>query len=824
MSRINSGLEKALLKPATVGEPIIERLFFNHRPVLLVLFTVLTLFFGYQASQIRPDASYEKMMPAFHPYIANYLAHKDDLKGLGNAVRISVEATEGDIFTKEFQETLKQVHDEVFYISGVNRAALNSIWAAAVRWNEVTEEGLAGGPVINDTYDGSPAELKKLKDNILKSGQVGVLVANNFKSAVVYAPLMELDPETGKPIDYQEFSEKLESLVRNKYQSDKVKIHITGFAKVVGDLIDGASQVAIFFGIALLITLVMLYTYARCLRSAVVPLFCSVAAVIWQLGLLKTLGYGLDPYSMLVPFLVFAIGVSHGVQIINAIAHESTAGATKEQAARRAFRALYIPGIIALVSDGVGFATLLVIKIEVIQDLAIAASMGVAVIIFTNLILLPVLMSYVGVSKTPEKKQQYIKEQSKHPFWQLLSCFTERRYALLLIAFALGLTGLGLHQSQGLQIGDLDAGAPELRPDSRYNLDNAFITENYTTSTDIFVVMVQTAKDKCSDYRTLDALDQLQWRVQQLPGVQSGRSLVNHTKQMMAGYNEGNIKWLALNRNQALLDQASVRATPGSFNADCSLTPVFIYLNDHKAETLRAVVAEVEAFTREFRNVEGITVKLAAGNAGIEAATNIVIEKAQYQMLIWVYSVVGLLCLLTFRSIRIVACILLPLALTSLLCQALMAKLGIGVKVATLPVIALGVGIGVDYGIYIYSKLQTYLNAGMSLKEAYFNTLKTTGKAVAFTGLTLGIGVGTWVLSPIKFQVDMGILLTFMFVWNMVGALVFLPALASLLIRPQQVLETCAATPAARFSTPETKNERQSDITAHTEGGKRHAI
>ncbi|RDE24385.1 RND family transporter [Motiliproteus coralliicola] len=769
-------------RSAARTEPLLERFFFRNRPVVIVLMLLATLFFAFQASKIKPDASFEKMIPTFHPYIANYLDHKDDLQGVGNAIRISVEATEGDIFTAEFQDTLRQVHDEVFYIPGVNRSALKSIWASAVRWREVTEEGLAGGPVIADSYDGSPRELERLRANVLKSGQVGALVANNFKSAVIYAPLMALNPETGEPIDYQVFSDQLEQLIRDKYQTETIKIHITGFAKVVGDLIDGASQVAIFFAVALGITLVLLYAYSRCLRSSVVPLVCSVIAVIWQLGLLKTLGFGLDPYSMLVPFLVFAIGVSHGVQIINAIAHESATGAGKELAARRAFRTLYIPGIIALVSDGVGFATLMVIKIEVIQDLAVAASMGVAVIILTNLILLPVLMSYTGVSGASVRKQQYAEEHGKHPVWRFLSGFTQRPQALVLIVIALGLSALGLHQSQGLKIGDLDAGAPELRPDSRYNLDNAFISANYSTSTDIFVVMVQTPKDKCSAYHTLDVVDQLQWRLQQLPGVQSARSLVNHTKQTMAGFNEGNIKWMGLNRNQALLDQASIRSTPGSFNADCSLMPVFVYLNDHKAATLESVVAEVEAFAAEF-NSDSITFKLAAGNAGIEAATNIVIEKAQYEMLIWVYAVVGLLCLATFRSVRIVLCILLPLALTSLLCQALMAKLGIGVKVATLPVIALGVGIGVDYGIYIYSKLQTYLNEGMSLKAAYFNTLKTTGKAVAFTGLTLGIGVGTWVLSPIKFQADMGILLTFMFVWNMIGALVFLPALASILIK-----------------------------------------
>ncbi|MEY8198893.1 MAG: MMPL family transporter, partial [Colwellia sp.] len=582
MTSMNSTIEKNLLKQVASSESIIERLFFQHRPVFLLLITALTIFFSYQASQVKLDASFEKMIPTGHPYIQNYLQHKDDLKGLGNAIRISVEATSGDIFTKEFQETLKQVNDEVFYIPGVDRTALKSIWSSAVRWNEVTEEGFAGGPVVADTYDGSEAELEQLKRNILKSGQVGALVANNFKSAVVFAPLLDLNPETGKPIDYQAFSEKLERLIRDKYQSEQVKIHITGFAKVVGDLIEGVSQIAIFFGVALLITFVLLFAYSRCLRSATVSLFCSVVAVVWQLGLLKTLGFSLDPFSMLVPFLVFAIGVSHGVQIISAIAHESAIGAKKEQAARHAFRALYIPGIIALVSDGVGFATLMVIDIAVIRDLAIAASMGVAVIILTNLILLPVLMSYVGVGEGSIKKQQHSEQYAKHPIWRWISSFTLGSRALLLIAIAIGLAGLGLYQSQNLKIGDLDAGAPELRPDSRYNLDNAFITQNYTTSTDIFVIMVQTDQDKCSDYHTLDIVDQLHWRLQQLPGVQSARSLVNQTKQIVAGYNEGYIKWFGINRNQPILDQASIRATAGSFNANCSLMPVFVYLNDHK--------------------------------------------------------------------------------------------------------------------------------------------------------------------------------------------------------------------------------------------------
>jgi len=780
---------KATLHAIDSSEAVVENILFNNRLVVVLFALIITMFVGYQALQLRPDASFEKMIPASHEYVQNFFTYRDDLKGLGNAVRISVETTDGDIFNAEFMDHLRKVHDEVFYLNGVDRSALMSVWAAGARWSEVTEEGFSGGPIVPDDYDGSPASLERLRQNLLKSGKVGSLAANNFKSALIYAPLYDKDPQTGEALDYQKFSEDLETLVREKYQTENVKIHITGFAKVVGDLIDGASQIILFFAGACLITLILLYLYSRCITSTLIALFCSVVAVIWQLGLLHTMGFGLDPYSMLVPFLVFAIGVSHGVQIINGISHMSIAGYNKLEAAKRTFRMLYIPGIIALISDGVGFSTLMVIDIAVIQDLAVAASIGVAVVIFTNLILLPILISYVGVSKKAVASLQHEENDEEHPIWHFLANFSRPKMASIALITAVIGYGFGFYNSQDLKVGDLDPGAPELRADSRYNLDNAFMGANYSASSDVFVVMIKSAeRETCALYETVELMDRLQWKLQNLQGVQSTQSLSSITKLLISGMNEGSLKWMALSRNQAIMDAASIRVQEmgGLINGDCDLAPMLIFLDDHKAETLQRVVTEVEQFAAD-HNSDQYQFLMAAGNAGIEAATNEVIGSAQYEILIWVYGAVSFLCLLSFRSVTATICIILPLTLTSVLCQALMTYLGIGIKVATLPVIALGVGIGVDYGIYIFSKLDGYLKAGDNLHDAYFKTLQSTGKAVAFTGATLAIGVATWVLSPIKFQADMGILLTFMFLWNMLGALILLPALACFLHKPKQI-------------------------------------
>lgn len=765
--------------------PLLERLIFNNRAAVLLFMLLATLVLAWQATQLRVAASFENMIPTKHEYIQNFLKNRAELSGLGNVVRITVETKEGTIFTPEYLETLKQVTDKAFFIPGVNRPEMMSLWTANVRWATVTEEGIEGGQVIPAEYDGSEESIDQVRQNVELSGQIGRLVGNDFKSTIVYLPLMEINPETNERLDYKEFSTRIEKEIRDEFNSDTIQIRVTGFAKIVGDLIEGATQVVMFFGVAVLITLVLLFLYSRSIRSTVATLICSVIAVVWQLGLINSLGMGLDPYSMLVPFLVFAIAVSHGVQIVNAIAHKQGDGHGRLQAARLAFRGLYIAGLTALISDGFGFATLMIIDIPVIRDLAIAASVGVATIILTNLVMLPLIMSYIGVDDSAIKRLQ-ASEGGENRMWHVLANFAKPKQATAALAVALGLLVVGLWGNANVQIGDLDKGAPELRPDSRYNLDNAYVTENYSTSTDVFVVMVETTTDGCIKYNALAAVDLFQWHIEQVPGVQSSVSLADRTKFMISAYSEGDIKWMTLNRNQLVLNGtiSGMNLSDGLFSSDCSFMPIIVFLEDHKADTLKRVAAAAQEFIDNTDTGEAVFT-LAAGNAGIEAATNEVVERAQVEMLIWVYGVVALLVLIAFRSIRTVICIIAPLALTSLLCSALMVVLGIGVKVATLPVIALGVGIGVDYGIYIYGKLEEYLKEGMPLADAYFETLRSTGKAVVFTGLTLGIGVATWAFSPIKFQADMGLLLTFMFLWNMVGAVVFLPALAYFLNKPK---------------------------------------
>jgi len=755
----------------------LERLLFNNRPWVVAACLVATLLLGWQALGLRLGASFEKTIPTRHPYIANFLANRDNLAGQGNALRIAVETVQGTIFDKDYLETLRQLNDEVYLLPGVDRPFMKSLWTSNTRWAAVSEEGLDGDTVITDRYDGSPEALAELRANIERSGEIGQLVAADFRSSIVYVPLLDKDPRTGQALDYGELATKIEVL-RAKFQGPKVRIHVIGFAKVVGDLMEGLHQVVGFFALALAITAAVLFGYTRCLRSTALVVACSLIAVVWQFGLLRLAGYMLDPYSILVPFLVFAIGMSHGAQKMNGILQDIGRGTHRIIAARYTFRRLFVAGLTALLCDAVGFAVLALIQIRVIQDLAAIASIGVAVLIFTNLVLLPVLLSYVGVS--PQAALRSLKlERDGEPrgAWAVLAGFTRTRPALAAIAAAAVLAVVGFGVSERLRVGDLDPGAPELRPDSRYNRDNAYVVEHYAASTDILTVMVATPDDQCTRYATLSQVDELSWRLRQLPGVESTSSLAALAKVAMVGYNEGNLKWYELIPNEKALGGVQAMAPREMFNRACSFLSLNVYLRDHKSETLSRVVDTVEAYIAAQPKSDARFL-LAAGPAGIDAATNIVVQSATHRMLLWVYGAVVVLCWVTFRSVRATLVAVLPLVLTSILCEALMVLLGMGVKVATLPVIALGVGIGVDYALYVLAVTLARMRAGASLEDAYRQALRFTGRVVMLTGLTLSLAVATWALSPIKFQADMGVLLAFMFAWNMVGALVLLPSLA----------------------------------------------
>ena len=834
---------------------------FSVRPLILLIFLVGTAVMAFYMVQLRVDAGFKKQLPLEHEYMQTFQFYEEF--GGANRILVALMDRDGDMFDPEFFRAFEQISNQVFLLPGVDRASVRSIFTPNVRFVEVIEDGFAGGNVIPADFAPTPEMMERVRSNIIKSGEVGRLVAEDFSGAMVWANLMESNPETGEKLDYQDVAAQLEQ-IRSEFENEQRTVHVIGFAKIVGDIADGARGVIAYFGVAFLITALLLALYSKSLWLTVLPLVCSTVAVIWQLGILSLLGYGIDPMNILTPFLIFAIGVSHGVQMISGWsaeklfgghsaaslhrrdeAHDEYGIASSLDAAKATFTRLLAPGSIALLSDTIGFLAIYLINIRIIQELALTASIGVAVIIFTNLILMPVLLSYARIRNAERFREKlYAKAAQTSWIWRMLSTFTRPVPALVTILVAALLFAGAVYKSQDMKIGDSEAGVPELRADSRYNRDARLISDRFALGVDQLGVIAETSSQACTEnFEVMDRIDNFAWQMSQVEGVQKVLTLPMVAKIVNAGWNEGNLRWQVLPRNQFVMRQnlQNIDTDTGLLNRDCSAMPVLVFMEDHKAETIQRVIGRAKelreqltidptvaisddgvasgassatpgnglmTFAESIGLVAGqvapelttddtcknqveptedcLRFRLATGNIGVMAATNEEVKAAQTPILLYVYGAIIVLCLITFRSIRGTICIVLPLVLVSYLAYALMAFLDIGLKVNTLPVVALGVGIGVDYGIYIFSRLREYLNDGVPLDEAYMRTLRLTGRAVLFTAVTLAVGVGTWVFSDLKFQADMGILLSFMFIFNMIGAMLLLPALARWLLRPRE--------------------------------------
>ena len=843
----------------------LEEIVFRSRGIILAIFAAFTIYSGYYATNLKMTAGFEKQLPAGHEYIQTFQEYRDRLFG-SNRIIVVLKEREGDIWNKDFFATYKDLTDALFYMPGVARHTLTSLWTPNSRYFEITEDGFVADDVIPgtitiDNIDSQCVSRLKtaslatkcepaldiISNNVVRGGFVGRLVANDFSAAMVRAELLDFDVKTGERLDYFDLADKLESEIRGKFENDKYEVQIIGFAKLIGDIADGAGTVVQFFAIALLLTILSVYAYARSVVLTFLPLFCSLTSLVWQFGILNILGYGLDPLAILVPFLVFAIGVSHGVQQINLITAEISDGKTSDEAARASFRGLLVPGSMALVTDLVGFGTLILIPIQMIQELAITASIGVALKILTNLVMLPVMASYFKIEDGFVEKIAKSRE-SRVRLMQKLGNIANPRVAVVVLAVAVVLFITSFIQSQNRHVGALHAGSPELRKEARYNEDSRQIAEKFALGLNLLTVIVETPREACINYPYMKYLNEFTWYLRNVEGVSLVLSLPYVTRQSNSGFNEGNLKWQALPRNKYALvqSQSPIGASTGLLNDDCTLLTQLIFLDDAKATTIKTVTGAIKEFRTnnpspvadlhivtdppmsdpgnidlgiktnvvdngvtsalaitydtavdtpdalleqvraqgvkiDSHEVVPVKIRLASGNMGVQAAVNEEIEVSELPMMLYVYMTIIALVIFTYRDWRATIACCVPLTLATFMGYWFMELLEIGLTVATLPVMVLAVGLGVDYAFYIYNRIQYHLSTGLDVTASFKLTLNETGMAVVFTALTLAVGVSTWAFSALKFQADMGLLLTFMFMINMIMAVTVLPALAVVL-------------------------------------------
>ncbi|WGS44904.1 efflux RND transporter permease subunit [Burkholderia sp. JSH-S8] len=755
-----------------------ERWLFSHRWQAIVVLAIVTVVMGVFAAQLRMDAGFEKQIPVGHAYTNTFMKYRASLLA-ANRVTVVVKARRGTIWTASGLRRLYDVTQAVAFLPFVDRLGVQSLWTPNSFVNEITEEGFQARPVIPGTVTAAGLDettIRGIEQSTSAGGYIGSLVSRDQTSAMITADLNETDA-SGRKIDYVAYNHLLERQLRDRYQDKDFDIEIIGFAKQIGDIADGAMAVLTFCGLSLLLTVLAVYWYCASWRFTLLTVACSLTSLIWQFGTLRLLGYGLDPLGLLVPFLVFAIGVSHGVQQINYIVRELANGHPALAAARMSFIGLLTPGVLALLTALVSFVTLALIPIPMIRELAITASIGVGFKIVTNLILLPVAASYCNFPPAYARKVLHNRDRRAN-LLRPIARLARPRSAFIVVALAVCVFVAAVHGSQGRVIGTLQAGAPELRADSRFNRDAVSIAGDYDVGLDWLSIVVEASPNSCGNPAVGVYDDDLANHMATVPGVVSVASYPSMLRTYNAGYNEGNPKMSVVPidaANYAALTTEIARVR-GYVNNDCSMTAVHLYLTDHKATTIKAAIDAVNAFDRS-HPVPGLHIRLAAGNAGILAAVNDEVQRSELPMLLNVYAAIVLFVLIVYRDIRAVLACCLPLTLGTYIGYWFMKISDIGLTVATLPVMVLATGIGVDYAFYIYNRLSHHLAAGEPVAAAVEQSILEVGVATIFTAVTLAIGVALWSFSSLKFQADMGKLLAFMFIVNLIMAMTVLPAL-----------------------------------------------
>jgi predicted RND superfamily exporter protein len=830
---------------------------YARRGLTFGLLIAVTLLLGWQATQLKPDAGFEKQIPLAHPYMQVF---KEYEKAFGGANLISVALMQQDgaalaasgeknyIYEPEFLDRLKKLTDATFFLPGVDRTRVSSLFTPDLTYFEIVEGGINLGNVVPRNFQPTPEAMAKVREHVEKAGIVGRYVAAGQNGAMIVAELLERHPTTGEKLDYHRLAAQLEDQLRNRIQSPTMweyrlkadqppyaagdvvyrgytdlgwklrfarleaerktdagdavlvsgrdvtahavpnpdhapglSVHIIGFAKVVGDVTDASLEVVAYFFVAMALIVLLLWWFCGSFKLSLLPLSAALVAVVWELGLLKLAGFGLDPFAILVPFLILSIGVSHGVQYVNGWANEVAGhGLSPLEASIQTFRRLAIPGTVAIITDVIGFATLAFIQIDIVREMAVNAAMGMAAIILTNKLMLPIALSWVRVGDLDTFKQRHQRRLAQgEAVWSRIAVFATPKAALPFLLICVVALGWAVWMYPKLTVGDAQAGVPELKPDGRYNRDSAVVARNVSFGVDILKVIVEGREYACLDGAAMATLDEYVWTMQNTPGVTLALALPTVAREVRGLYNEQSPKWKVLSRNQDVLASlvGRVPSSAGLQNLDCSRLPVFVFTADHRADTLARVVQAIKDFEPRAQEV-GLHLALASGNAGVMAATNEEIKAREWVVILWVHLTLLVFVWLSFRTVASVICIIVPLVLCSLLTYGFMASMGIGMKAATLPVAAFGVGIGVDDGIYLWGVLAYYLGQGMSLEQATLQAMRSTGKAVLFTSLTLIVSVAMWLFSGLQFQADMGLLLVFMFTANLFGALLMLPSLA----------------------------------------------
>lgn len=751
----------------------------RYRYGFLALCIIISLFFAYQLKNLSFKTNLGDFYPLKHPYLKIQNRLTEIFGGL-NQVSIAIELKNGTILNPVTLDKVWRITNQLYLADGINAGRVVSLSARKVKHVQANEEGFITDWLMHDPPK-TEEETNILKERIVRNPLVyGPIVSRDFK-----ATLIQADFESS--VSSRDIFQVLQG-IKKQYEDTNNVIYISGQPILQGWLDFYLPQIGGLFIITLLAMSLALYNAFKSKRGILLPLISAFMATLWGLGLTSFCGYKLTPSTVLAPFLVFALGVSHSVQFIKLYyEYMSKHKRNSKAAAIKITRALFIPAFTGLVTDGIGPFTLFWVPLGMVKSLAIAIGFGVLSIFFSSVILVPNLLSFLK----PPRRLEVIKEERTTLTNRILAYFAKlainkKSRRIVIVSFFI-LTFIALFGTSKLVVGDKNPGTSLLYSNSHYNQAEKFISEKFATAEPYYILVEGRQQDTLLNSEVLKEMDGLQrYLEKEVKGVGRSLSLVEYVKAMNMVMFSGKREEFRIPDNDKTIAEYlflySLTGFPGDFdpvvNYNYQYANIKVDLRDHKATTINEVINKTEEWIKLNHKNKEVDFSYAGGNIGMIAAVNQILAPILTANSLSTTLLVFLCLVFAYGSLVSGYILILPLIFRTLLVFGILGFLRVGLTAEMIPMVALGIGFGDDFGIYIVSRIKDELRkGGGSLNDAVVEAMSTSGKAVFFTGLTLTIGIATWMFSGILMQARLGALLGFFIFFNAIGTLIVLPSM-----------------------------------------------
>ncbi|HLK85196.1 MAG TPA: MMPL family transporter [Candidatus Binataceae bacterium] len=764
----------------------IARYTLRHRWATLAVLAAITIFFGYHARKVQMYSQFADLLPQAHPYIKAYNHFRTTFGG-ANIVSLSLRVKEGDIFNTDTLKKIRYVTEKVDQIDGVNHYQVASLAHVKIRRLEARSGGLIKSvPVLPEQVPTDPKDLAELKKEMYNNDIVyGKYLSTDGKAALVLAGFNE------ERLDYGNIQHQI-MLIRQHVEDKNTVLYAAGEPMLKGWVWFYTGELAEIFAVTFLFIFGTLVIYFRRLYGVLLPFVGAIAQALWGLGFLGILGYNLDPLVLVIPLLVSARAASHGVQMVERYFEELEATGDKHHAVAIAMGELLLPGGIGVLADAAGILVLGVATIPLVRKLAFFASFWGFSNIFTILLLIPLLLD---VLPRPSKTAHYV-PQWMHDLLAWVGEFcTSRRGRWAVFAISAVIVAAGAYEATSVQIGETEAGSPLLFPNSDFNISARAINADFAGSNQLVIYLKGDRDDALKDPAVLSVLDNLRHYMMEQTEAGGTRDLPTLVRSVNRLYHYDDPVWAVIPRTEAgvgnmtfmyeanapvpgvILEYMDFHARDGQF---------VVFYKDAKGTTIDEAIMRTKLFMAA-HPMKDVKFVLAGGTIGTTAALNDEVAYSDRVSTILIVAVVFALVTLSYMSFVAGGMVMITLVAAGIVSFLYIGLKGIGMNINTLPVTAVGMGIGVDYILYVVDRIKREYGRLHDHDAAIKRAIATSGMAVTFTATTLVGGVIPWVwMSDLRFSAEMAMLLALLMITHWLSAITLVPSIFAI-FRPKFV-------------------------------------